>query len=49
MTLLITGGGGFVMSNLARMWLEKHREDGWCSRCRIELGRVRAGRGSGRR
>jgi UDP-glucose 4-epimerase len=27
MTLLITGGGGFVMSNLARMWLEKHGDD----------------------
>ncbi|MEM1344523.1 MAG: NAD(P)-dependent oxidoreductase [Pseudomonadota bacterium] len=24
MTLLITGGGGFVMSNLALMWLERH-------------------------
>ena len=24
MTLLITGGGGFVMSNLARLWLERH-------------------------
>lgn len=24
MALLITGGGGFVMSNLARMWLEQH-------------------------
>ena len=24
MTLLITGGGGFVMSSLARMWLERH-------------------------
>ncbi|MEM9757574.1 MAG: NAD-dependent epimerase/dehydratase family protein, partial [Pseudomonadota bacterium] len=27
MTLLITGGGGFVMSNLALMWLEAHPED----------------------
>ncbi len=24
MTLLITGGGGFIMSNLALLWLEKH-------------------------
>ena len=27
MTLLITGGGGFVMSNLALLWLEKHTDD----------------------
>jgi len=27
MTLLITGGGGFVMSNLALMWLEKHASE----------------------
>ena len=27
MTLLITGGGGFVMSNLARMWLERHPDE----------------------
>lgn len=27
MTLLITGGGGFVMSNLARLWLERHTEE----------------------
>lgn len=27
MTLLITGGGGFVMSNLARLWLEEHGGD----------------------
>lgn len=27
MALLITGGGGFVMSNLARLWLERHREE----------------------
>ena len=27
MTLLITGGGGFVMSNLALMWLEKHADE----------------------
>ncbi|MEM9903148.1 MAG: NAD(P)-dependent oxidoreductase, partial [Pseudomonadota bacterium] len=27
MTLLITGGGGFVMSNLARMWIEAHPGD----------------------
>jgi nucleoside-diphosphate-sugar epimerase len=27
MTLLITGGGGFVMSNLARLWLEQHETD----------------------
>ncbi len=26
MTLLITGGGGFVMSNLALMWLERHAD-----------------------
>ena len=27
MTILITGGGGFVMSNLARLWLERHADD----------------------
>lgn len=27
MTLLITGGGGFVMSNLARMWIEAHPDE----------------------
>ena len=27
MALLITGGGGFVMSNLARLWLERHPEE----------------------
>ncbi len=27
MTILITGGGGFVMSNLARLWLDRHAED----------------------
>lgn len=27
MTLLITGGGGFVMSNLALMWLKRHGGD----------------------
>ena len=27
MAILITGGGGFVMSNLARLWLEKHPDD----------------------
>lgn len=27
MTILITGGGGFVMSNLARLWLDRHPED----------------------
>lgn len=27
MTLLITGGGGFVMSSLARMWLERHPDE----------------------
>ncbi len=27
MTLLVTGGGGFVMSNLALLWLEKHPEE----------------------
>ncbi|MEZ5778621.1 MAG: NAD(P)-dependent oxidoreductase [Paracoccaceae bacterium] len=27
MTLLITGGGGFVMSNLARLWPEPHKGD----------------------
>lgn len=27
MAILITGGGGFVMSNLARRWLDKHGED----------------------
>ena len=27
MALLITGGGGFVMSNLARLWLERHAEE----------------------
>ncbi len=27
MALLITGGGGFVMSNLARLWLDEHDAD----------------------
>lgn len=27
MTLLITGGGGFVMSNVALLWLNKHQDD----------------------
>lgn len=27
MTLLITGGGGFVMSNLALLWLQKHPDE----------------------
>ena len=27
MTILITGGGGFVMSNLARLWLNQHPGD----------------------
>lgn len=27
MTILITGGGGFVMSNLARLWLDQHPGD----------------------
>jgi nucleoside-diphosphate-sugar epimerase len=27
MAILITGGGGFVMSNLARLWLERHPAD----------------------
>jgi UDP-glucose 4-epimerase len=27
MTRRVTGGGGFVMSNLARMWVEAHPED----------------------
>ena len=27
MAILITGGGGFVMSNLARLWLEHHSQD----------------------
>jgi len=27
MAILITGGGGFVMSNLARLWLETHADE----------------------
>ncbi|MFZ1725381.1 MAG: NAD(P)-dependent oxidoreductase [Albidovulum sp.] len=27
MTLLVTGGGGFVMSNLAKLWAETHTDD----------------------
>ena len=27
MAILITGGGGFVMSNLARLWLDTHADD----------------------